>query len=217
MSGDFYFKKCSNCGDVKSAEFFPKKGNQCKSCQKEKRTAVKDRKQQYDQKYRSKNKKKILQQQRSYDRANREKIKAYKKQHIKQKRANDPVFKLRSYVSKSIAIAIRREGGQKNGSCLPNLSYSMAELKDHLEAHFEPWMNWTNYGKYNSKTWDDNDQSTWTWQIDHIIPQSVFQYVTMTSQCFRDCWSLANLRPLSSKQNLMDGVTKVRHNLDGKK
>jgi hypothetical protein len=36
-------------------------------------------------------------------------------------------------------------------------------------------------------------------------------------QCFNDCWALCNLRPLSAKQNLVDGVTRVRHNLGGRK
>jgi hypothetical protein len=33
----------------------------------------------------------------------------------------------------------------------------------------------------------------------------------ISAQCFKDCWALANLRPLSAKQNLMDGVTRARH------
>ena len=28
---------------------------------------------------------------------------------------------------------------------------------------------------------------------------------------FKKCWALENLRPLSSKQNLLDGSTRVRH------
>lgn len=209
-------KTCSNCKTEKWIERFPKKGNQCKDCQKKKRVAIKDKKQQYDQEYRFTNKEKILQQQRAYDHENKEKIKVYKKQYVKQKRANDPIFKLRSYVSKSIATAIKLNGSQKSGSCLQYLSFSMDELRAHLEAQFEPWMNWNNHGKYSSKTWNDNDLTTWTWQIDHIIPHSVFQYTSMTSQCFNDCWALCNLRPLSAKKNLMDGVTRARHNLDGK-
>lgn len=209
-------KECSGCSRVKSIKMFPKRSNQCKECYKEKRLAVKNEKQQYDQAYRSANKDKLLQQQRVYDHENRNKIKIYKKQYVKQKRANDPIFRLRSYVSKSIATAIKLNGSQKSGSCLQYLSFSMDELRAYLETQFEPWMNWNNHGKYNSKTWNDTDSTTWTWQIDHIIPQSVFQYTSMTSQCFNDCWALCNLRPLSAKQNLMDGVTRARHNLDGK-
>lgn len=72
-------------------------------------------------------------------------------------------------------------------------------------------MTWNNYGKYNKKNWNDNNQSTWTWQLDHIIPQSDLQYSTMIDDNFKKCWDLNNLRPLSSKQNLLDGVNKLRH------
>lgn len=72
-------------------------------------------------------------------------------------------------------------------------------------------MNWNNHGKYDSKTWDDNDSSTWTWQLDHIIPHSDLPYQSMTDENFLKCWALDNLRPLSSKQNLIDGTTRARH------
>ena len=88
----------------------------------------------------------------------------------------------------------------------------MDELKSHLEQQFESWMNWKNYGKYNKNTWNDNDQLTWTWQIDHIIPHSTFNYESMEDEEFKKCWSLDNLRPYSSKQNFLDGVMRVRHN-----
>jgi hypothetical protein len=58
----------------------------------------------------------------------------------------------------------------------------------NLEKQFEPWMNWQNHGVY--KNWDDNDQSTWTWQIDHIIPQSDLPYTSMEDENFKKCWAL---------------------------
>lgn len=66
-------------------------------------------------------------------------------------------------------------------------------------------MNWNNWGRYNAETWDDNDPSTWTWQIDHIIPQSKLKYTSMDDENFKKCWALDNLRPLSSKENLEKG------------
>ncbi len=92
----------------------------------------------------------------------------------------------------------------------------MSELKIHLENQFEPWMNWNNYGSYISSKWNDNDQLTWTWQIDHIIPQSILQYSSVNDDTFKKCWSLDNLRPLSSKQNILDGLTRIRHIDDSK-
>jgi hypothetical protein len=72
-------------------------------------------------------------------------------------------------------------------------------------------MIWQNYGRYDATKWNDNDPFTWTWQIDHIVPQSTFHYTSMEDQSFRDCWALSNLRPLSAKQNFLDGVSRIRH------
>lgn len=72
-------------------------------------------------------------------------------------------------------------------------------------------MNWNNQGTYNVQTWDSNDSTTWTWQLDHIIPQSDLPYISMEDNNFKKCWSLNNLRPLSAKQNLLDGATRIRH------
>lgn len=72
-------------------------------------------------------------------------------------------------------------------------------------------MTWNNWGMYRSKTWDDNDPVTWTWQIDHIIPCSDLPYLSMEDENFKKCWALENLRPYSAKQNLFDGIRRVRH------
>lgn len=91
-------------------------------------------------------------------------------------------------------------------------------MTNHLQQSFDPWMNLNNYGKYDPKTWDDHDQATWTWNIDHVIPQSELPYFSMEEENFRKCWSLENLRPYSSKQNFLDGIYRIRHtkgNKDG--
>lgn len=91
------------------------------------------------------------------------------------------------------------------------MEYTLQDLKSHIEKQFEPWMNWNNQGKYDAKTWDDNDQSTWAWQLDHIIPNATFTYSSTNDESFKKCWSLDNLRPLSAKQNWLDGVSRKRH------
>jgi hypothetical protein len=137
---------------------------------------------------------------------NKEVIKDYRRLYIKDKRANDVSFNLRSQVSKNINRILKSQGSSKNGSSvLQHLPYSMQELKNHLESQFESWMTWNNWGRYDLETWNDNDSSTWTWNIDHIVPQSKLLYTNMTDDNFKKCWSLSNLRTLSSKQNLIDG------------
>lgn len=123
-----------------------------------------------------------------------------------EKKIADPSYKLRALLSKRIWQALKENGGSKAGvSFIKIFSYSMDDLKIYLEGLFEPWMTWNNHGNYIPKTWDDNDQSTWTWQIDHIIPHSTFHYTSMEDEEFKKCWALSNLRPLSAKQNIIDG------------
>ena len=143
-----------------------------------------------------------------YRKENREQI----NQYYKTRRESDPSYNLRRIMSSSIYGMIKSQGSSKNGNSITKyLLYSMSDLKEHLEKQFEPWMTWGNQGLYNSATWDDNDPATWKWQLDHIIPHSTFKYSSMEDVSFQKCWALNNLRPLSAKQNLLDGANKVRH------
>lgn len=119
---------------------------------------------------------------------------------------------MRVNLSNAVGRALKTNKGSKNSeSFLQYVPYTMNKLKLHLESQFESWMTWENHGKYNLKTWNDNDSSTWTWQIDHIMPQSILPYTSMEDENFKKCWALENLRPLGAKQNFLDGCTKVRH------
>ncbi len=145
-----------------------------------------------------------------------EKAKISQRQYAKTQRiknANNMTYRLRLQISKRIRENLLKHGGSKNGSILNHLLYTMVELKKYLELQFEPWMNWSNWGKYNSKTWDDKDSSTWTWQLDHIKPASEFVYKSMVEPQFFECWALENLRPYSAKQNSIDGASRIRHAL----
>lgn len=114
-------------------------------------------------------------------------------------RYSQPEVKLRRRCSNAIRAALK---SNKKTSCMNKLPFSIEDLKIHLEQQFEFWMTWDNWGSYDSQTWKDNDPSTWTWQIDHIIPQSKLPYNSMDHPNFYKCWELSNLRPLSSKENL---------------
>jgi hypothetical protein len=162
--------------------------------------------------YRIKNRDRLLKYDRQYNEKNK-KIKYKKHNEWEKNRKNiDPVFKLRLAVSRTIAASLKDNNSDKNGkSVVNNLSYSISDLKQHLESLFEPWMTWSNYGKYSKKSWNDKDINTWKWNIDHIIPQSDLLYNSMEDENFKKCWALNNLRPLSAKQNLLDGCARSRH------
>jgi hypothetical protein len=143
---------------------------------------------------------------RQYALANKDKIKKYKLKWEADKRKHDVNFRLRKSISHSIRQALKSRNLSKNKTSITKLlPYSILELRSHLESKFESWMNWDNWGTYNLKTWDDNDSSTWTWQIDHIVAQSKFTFASISDVQLKQCWALDNLRPLSAKNNIHDG------------
>lgn len=170
----------------------------------------KEEKKIYDKQYYEDNKEEISIKQAEYYEENKGIIipKVYERK--KKRLANDPIFKFRETFSNLFRKIIK--GIRKDASCFDILGYSLEELVRHMENQFEPWMTWENNGLYRTEIWDNDNPATWTWQIDHIIPHSTFQYQSFDDPDFKECWKLENLRPYSAKQNLIDGATRVRHN-----
>ena len=222
-------KTCKTCGDEKDISFFSKEKRKnkinvlihCVNCFNLRHSIV-------HKKYYNANKNKILIKSRlayslnienehkralKYKKNHNEQIKNRRAKAAKNKRNIDMVFKIKQNKSRHIRRVLTQNNSSKNNlTCIKFLQYSIIELKKNIESQFESWMVWDNYGVYNSKTWNDNDQSTWTWQIDHIIPQSCLPYTSMEDENFKKCWSLENLRPYPAKQNFLDGISKIRHN-----
>lgn len=192
-------KRCKICNQIKNINKFRKRKKEtrisyevyCLECEK-----VYNNKR--SKKYYNENKEIWI----NYRRKNRQEI----NKKIRDRRKNNVKFKLRSTLSNKIYQELRKHLSCKNGkSILKYLPYTVEELKSYLESQFEFWMTWDNWGRYNLKTWDDNDVSTWAWQIDHIKPVSKFKYKSMKDEEFKKCWALENLRPLSAKQNIIEG------------
>jgi len=162
-------------------------------------------------KYRQDNKKELRKKEREWHKNNPEKSRAISRKRAAKRREN-PVIRVRYNVSRAVGLALNRQGSSKAGeSTFKYLDYTLDDLKKHLESMFEDWMTWDNYGPYKVSEWDDNNLSTWTWQIDHIICQASLPYDSMDHPNFKKCWALSNLRPYSSKQNCLDGANKVRN------
>lgn len=161
--------------------------------------------------YRENNKPKIKEYTKQYYKNNKIRMKNYNIEYKKQRKLIDPCFKLNSEISKTISKALRRQNSsKKNKSCLKYLPYTIQDLKRHLEAQFEPWMTWENWGVYKIEDYL-HETTTWKWQIDHIVPQSDLPYSFMEDDNFKRCWSLENLRPLRADINHYDGVNRKRH------
>jgi hypothetical protein len=152
----------------------------------------KDKYAKYHKEYRAKNKEKIKENRKIYE----------------DKKKNDLNLRIRRRVRNAVYCALHRNGFEKDGSILSKLPYTISDLRFHLESLFEPWMNWDNWGVYDPETWDDNNQNTWTWQIDHIIQQRDLIYDSMDHLNFKLCWALENLRPYSAKANIKESKRK---------
>lgn len=232
-------KVCKTCNVEKDINEFRKRNRgkyicyepYCKPCERE--IALKGNKIRYkeegihkfhDMYSDPKQKEEWLSKNKEYRDNNKEKLREYRKERRhkdrenrtrwgNKKRKEDPAFKIRGLISGRIRHALKSRGKSKNGSISKYLPYTMIELKEHLENQFEDWMSWENHGVYDADNWDDGNPSTWTWQIDHIKPHSEFKYSSMEDDEFLECWKLDNLRPLSAKQNIVEGACRIRHKI----
>lgn len=228
----YYESSCKDCRHTKNKKNYLDNHQERLLQGKEYREANADKEKTRSQKYHEDHKEErkqyyqdnredILENKREYYENNKEAIKEYNKELArerrpqisalqKKRRVENPEVRLRHNVSVVIRQALKKD---KKFSILKFLPYSFEELKAHLEKQFEPWMTWNNYGVYDIGVWDDNDQATWTWQLDHIIPQSDLPYTSMEDNNFKKCWALENLRPYSAKLNIVEGAQGIRHSV----
>lgn len=104
-------------------------------------------------------------------------------QTYERNRRKDPGVRLHQAVSSQLRRCLK---GAKARSAFEHLPYTIAELKAHLEAQFEPWMTWANFGD---------------WHIDHIRPVALFNLPDEIEAC----WALSNLQPLRAVDNIRKG------------
>lgn len=212
---------CKNCIKIKNNKYYQNNKLQVSNRKKNYYSDNKEKILEHDKEYRTNNKEEISSKKKTYYQNNREecikrsaKYRTHSSRNFYANHKNEPEYRIRKIVSSAISKALKKSDSSKNSqSCLKYLPYTIQQLKEHLEKQFEPWMTWQNWGNYKKETWNNNDISTWTWQIDHIIPHSIFQYSSMEDDSFNKCWALDNLRPLSAKLNNFDGANRTRHSL----
>lgn len=226
-----YCKKCET--EKNDNEFTAKRKEWCKNCvqiyNKIYRQNNKEKYKNYKQtpeykkkskEYKSKTKEHIKKVNQNYYKNNKEYISARNNKYyinniekVRERERNRLKTNLQYRLRKNISAYLRISLKSKNKeSLLKYLPYSLLELTQHLESNFEFWMSWNNWGIYNKSTWKDDDPSTWTWNIDHITPQSRFIYNCIQDLEFQKCWALDNLRPYSAKQNIIDGSRVAQEN-----
>jgi hypothetical protein len=180
-------KRCKTCAKI----YYNKNKNKFLEYSKEHYVENKDQ----IKEYYSDNKDQFSKKHKEYYLENKDQIKEQKKDYQKQRRKKDPIFKLRQNISNIINQALKKQDSSKFGkSIIQYLPYTIDEFRKYIELQFEDWMNWDNYGRTNNYKR--------TWQIDHIIPQSLLPFASMEEDNFRKCWALENLRPMESFANI---------------
>ncbi len=107
----------------------------------------------------------------------------------RQKRLEEnPVLKLGVAVSRGIYYSLGKGKGGHHWEDL--VGYTLEELVEHLSSLFTEGMTIENHGKTED-----------SWQIDHIIPQSRFNFTSYDDPEFKECWALENLQPLWARDN----------------
>jgi len=165
-------------------EFFQKK-------RKESYLKNKQKENEQSKKYHSLHKEKINKRHEKYNAQNKEQIRKKRIELYHKKLKFIPQFRLRAAFSKSLRKALKQRNKTKTKSWELLLGYSAQDLKIHLEKQFDSKMNWENYGSY--------------WHVDHINPESWFNYNSIEDEEFKICWSLNNLQPLEASENYRKG------------
>ena len=200
-------KKCTSCGqDKPHTEFYEvasgKRASQCKPCKIASVTRRQAERYALDPSFRkAKIKRVTTRQSERYKVDSQYRNKTVAKVGVRQtvRYQSDPSFRLSKCMSSAIRESLRE---QKQGRSWERLvGYTTEQLKEHLEKLFRPGMNWENYGE---------------WHIDHIVPIRHFEYISTAEMAFKECWSLSNLQPLWSVDNItksdkLPSGTRARH------
>lgn len=106
----------------------------------------------------------------------------------RRQRGQSGEYRLRKSVSAYIYWCLKKaKAGERTESVL---SYTMDDLRHHLERQFARGMSWNNYGD---------------WHVDHIVPVAAFEFESADDPQFRACWALTNLRPMWAADNIRKG------------
>ena len=122
-----------------------------------------------------------------YREKNADKIRKTKCNYEKNRKSNDPLYKLISNFRTAIYQVLKENNIKKNGHYFEILKYTPEQLIEHLEKQFSDEMTWDNYGD---------------WHVDHKHPISLYNIKEIGDNEFMKCWSLDNLQPMWGNENI---------------
>lgn len=120
-----------------------------------------------------------------YD-SNKEEIIKKSIAYIKDRKKNDPRYKVMNLLRTQLTRVLNLAKQDKNGSCTEEiLGYSFEDFRESIESKFTSDMTWLNHGT--------------VWELDHIRPIASFNLDDPNEMSFVN--SLDNLQPLTVEEH----------------
>jgi hypothetical protein len=166
-----YFHICKSCSKIKSQQYLKNNPEVKKTIRSKYNESHKTQILEYSRNYDSK------EVQKRFYQNNKEKFFTYKKE----RRKNDPSFKLIENIRKRIYSYIKNDSIKSIEYLGCNINFYLK----YLESQFTTNMNWDNYGTY--------------WEIDHI--KSLFTFDFTNPMMIKEAFNYKNTRPLSISEN----------------
>ena len=188
-------KLCPTCNIVKSTTEFHKHkrtkdgfGCQCKACCREYLKLNSDKIKQYKKTYNEKHYSVlgIKEQYKEKRKLKKHTENEYQREYVKNRKLNDPLYKMILQIRSGICNNIKKLGYKKNSKTAVILGCSYDDFKVHIENQFTEGMSWDNSGK---------------WHYDHIIPISSAK----SEQEVIELNHYTNFQPLWAEDNMQKG------------
>ena len=189
-------KTCSKCEEKKPiTDFYADKRTKdgkrsaCKNCinSQNKDYINRDREKylEYQRSQYLKNRENRLKQRKDYYKSNREDILEYHKNHIREKRRQDPCFRLVGNLRNGLYKSLK--GYSKKHRTMKYVGCSIEQLWIRFESLFQDGMTRENYGE---------------WHVDHIQPLCSFDFTGEDQEDqLKRAWHYSNLQPLWAIDN----------------
>jgi hypothetical protein len=155
----------------------------CKSCRIEYAKKNVEKENERKNKWKLENYNKVLLSKRKYYQKNKEKETIRNNIYTRNKKKNDPMFKLSCNLRSRIVTFLKTKNITKRNTTYDIIGINSEDLRIYIERQFKKGMCWDNYGE---------------WHVDHIIPLSSAKN---EEEVYKLCY-YTNLQPLWKLENL---------------